>query len=102
MAAEFSFFLAVPTMLAATAHSLFIKKWDQSGVVRKGYEIIMSNHQNTISFIVGSVVAFVVAMLAIRFFINFLKIYGFKIFGIYRIVAGIILFLLLATGVIEG
>jgi undecaprenyl-diphosphatase len=47
-------------------------------------------------------VAFIVAMLAIRFFITFLKVYGFRIFGIYRIVAGIILLVLLAAGVIGG
>ncbi|MBN8672622.1 MAG: undecaprenyl-diphosphate phosphatase [Chitinophagales bacterium] len=102
LAAEFSFFLAVPTMFAATAYSLFVKKWEAAGVVRKGYEIILSTRENTIAFIVGNVVAFVVAMLAIRFFINYLKVYGFKVFGIYRIIAGIILLILLAMGVIEG
>jgi undecaprenyl-diphosphatase len=102
LAAEFSFFLAVPTMFAATVHSLFIKKWVQDGVARKGYRIIMETSQNTTAFIVGNVVAFIVAMLAIRFFINYLKVYGFKIFGIYRILAGIILLILLLTGTIEG
>src|SRR5260221_13473712 len=102
LAAEFSFFLAVPTMLAATVYSLFVKKWIQDGVARKGYSIIMETSQNTTNFIVGNVVAFVVAMLAIRFFINYLKVYGFKIFGIYRILAGIILLILLLTGTIEG
>ncbi|HKB43599.1 MAG TPA: undecaprenyl-diphosphate phosphatase [Chitinophagaceae bacterium] len=102
LAAEFSFFLAVPTMFAATVYSLFVKKWVQEGVARKGYSIIMETSQNTTNFIVGNVVAFVVAMLAIRFFINYLKVYGFKIFGIYRILAGIILLILLLTGTIEG
>ncbi len=102
LAAEFSFFLAVPTMFAATAYSLFVKKWEQGGVIRKGYEVIMESQENTMAFIVGNVVAFIVALLAIRFFINFLKVYGFKLFGIYRIVAGIILLILLATGVIES
>jgi undecaprenyl-diphosphatase len=102
LAAEFSFFLAVPTMFAATAYSLFVKKWEAAGVVRTGYEIILSTRENTIAFIVGNVVAFVVAMLAIRFFINYLKVYGFKVFGIYRIIAGIILLILLATGIIES
>ncbi|MGZ8557664.1 MAG: undecaprenyl-diphosphate phosphatase [Chitinophagaceae bacterium] len=101
LAAEFSFFLAVPTMFAATAHSLFIKKWTQTGVTRKGYEIIMESRDNTIAFIVGNVVAFVVAILAIRMFITFLKVYGFKVFGWYRILAGIILLILLYTGFIE-
>lgn len=102
LAAEFSFFLAVPTMFAATAYSLFVKKWEHEGVVRKGYEVIMSSTENTTAFIVGNVVAFIVALLAIRFFINFLKVYGFKLFGIYRIIAGIILLILLLTGTIES
>jgi len=101
LAAEFSFFLAVPTMLAATVYSLFVKKWEHEGDVTTGYKIITSSSENTISFIVGNVVAFAVALFAIRFFINYLKVYGFKIFGIYRIIAGIILLVLLFTGVIE-
>ena len=101
LAAEFSFFLAVPTMFAATGYSLFLKKWEQAGVVRKGYEIIIESSENTIAFIVGNAVAFVVAILAIRFFITYLKIYGFKVFGWYRIIAGIILLILLMTGLIE-
>lgn len=102
LAAEFSFFLAVPTMFAASAYSLFIKKWTNNGVSRKGYEIIISTSENTISFIVGNVVAFVVAMLAIRFFITYLQAYGFRIFGIYRVVAGIVLLILLLTGAIAA
>ena len=101
LAAEFSFYLAVPTMFAATAYSLFVKKWEQSGVIRKGYEIILESKENTTAFIIGNVVAFVVAILAIRFFINYLKVYGFKVFGWYRIIAGIILLILLFAGVIE-
>ena len=50
LAAEFSFFLAVPTMFAATAYSLFVKKWEQSGVARKGYEIIIGNQGEYYSF----------------------------------------------------
>ena len=99
-AAEFSFFLAVPTMFAATAYSLFLKDWKQSGVERKGFSIIMESRENTIAFITGNIVAFVVALLAIRFFINYLKLYGFKVFGAYRIIAGLILLGLLAAGVI--
>jgi undecaprenyl-diphosphatase len=102
LAAEFSFFLAVPTMFAATAYSLFVKKWTNEGITRKGYEIITDSSENTISFVAGNVVAFVVALLAIRFFINYLKVYGFKIFGIYRIIAGIVLLILLLTKVIDA
>ena len=88
-------------MFAATAYSLFLKDWKESGIERKGYSIIMESRENTIAFITGNIVAFVVALLAIRFFINFLKRYGFKVFGTYRIVAGLILLGLLALGVIE-
>lgn len=98
VAAEFSFFLAVPTMFAATVYSVFIKKWPHLGELRKGYDIILETRDNTIAFIVGNIMAFVVAILAIRFFINYLKVYGFKIFGWYRILAGIILLLLILTG----
>ena len=114
LAAEFSFFLAVPTMLAATLYSIFLKDWVQkdamgngltditgNAISRKGYEIIMESNQNITSFIVGNIVAFVVAMIAIRFFINYLKIYGFRAFGYYRIIAGIILLAIILSGVME-
>jgi len=100
-AAEFSFFLAVPTMFAATAYSLFLKKWKSGGIEKKGFEIITESSQNTTAFIVGNVVAFVVAIVAIKFFIEYLKKYGFKVFGIYRIVVGIILLILIAAGYLK-
>ena len=98
LAAEFSFFLAVPTMFAATAYSIILKKWNGSGSPKKGYELIMESDQNTYAFIIGNVVAFIVALLAIKFFITFLKKYGFKAFGIYRIVLGCILLVLIFAG----
>jgi undecaprenyl-diphosphatase len=101
LAAEFSFFLAVPTMLAASCYTIFVKEWDNGFIKRKGYEIIMESNENITSFIVGNVVAFVVALLAIRFFINYLKIYGFRAFGFYRIIAGLILLAIIASGVAE-
>ena len=101
LAAEFSFFLAVPTMFAATIHTLFLKEWKASGISRKGYDIIMESNDNIIAFVAGNVMAFIVAILAIRFFINYLKVYGFKVFGWYRIIAGIILLILLLTGAIK-
>ena len=101
LAAEFSFFLAVPTMLAASCYTIFLKDWDNGFIKRKGYEIIMESNQNFTSFVIGNIVAFIVAMLAIRFFINYLKIYGFKAFGYYRIIAGIILLLIILSGVME-
>lgn len=99
-AAEFSFFLAVPTMAAATLYSLFLKKWNIDGETHKGFELILQSSDNLIAFIVGNVIAFVVAILAIKFFINYLKKYGFKIFGWYRIVVGTILLVLIYRGVI--
>lgn len=101
LAAEFSFFLAVPTMLAASCYTIFLKDWNNGFINRKGYEIIMETNQNFTSFVVGNIVAFIVAMLAIRFFINYLKIYGFRAFGYYRIVAGIILLAIIFSGVME-
>ncbi len=101
LAAEFSFFLAVPTMAAATGYSLFLKNWNENGIEQKGYELILSSTQNTQAFIIGNVVAFVVAMLAIKFFIGFLQKHGFRLFGWYRIIAGVILLILFMTGYLK-
>lgn len=90
-AAEFSFFLAVPTMLAVTAYSIFVKDWNHNGIEQKGYEMIFATPENTMSFFVGNLVAFVVAVIAIKFFIGVLTKYGFKPWGWYRIIAGILL-----------
>lgn len=101
LAAEFSFFLAVPTMAAATGYSLFLKDWMENGTEQKGYELILSTAQNTQAFIIGNVVAFIVAMFAIKFFIGFLQKHGFRLFGWYRIIAGIILLAMIATGYLK-
>lgn len=98
LAAEFSFFLAVPTMFAATAYTVILKKWNVAGIPKKGYQLILETHQNTYAFIVGNVVAFAVAIIAIRFFIDYLKKHGFRLFGIYRIAAGVVLLLLILMG----
>ena len=90
-AAEFSFFLAVPTMLAATGYKLY-KHYKETGGFT-GEEIKQ--------LAIGNVVAFIVAMIAIKFFIGFLKKYGFRVWGIYRIIIGIILLLLIWKGVIQ-
>ena len=98
-AAEFSFFLAVPTMFAATAYSLVVKNWEgPAGTQQKGYELILQSQENTYAFLIGNVVAFIVALLAIKFFITYLKKYGFRVFGIYRIIAGIALLILILAG----
>jgi len=84
-AAEFSFFLAVPTMFAASALKL-----------TENYTLITGDHVGLL--ILGNLVAFVVAMAAIKTFIAILTRYGFKWFGWYRIVVGLIILLLLFTG----
>ncbi|MEO6252422.1 MAG: undecaprenyl-diphosphate phosphatase [Ferruginibacter sp.] len=91
-AAEFSFFLAVPTMLAATGYKLLQYYHDHGSFSSKEIKQLA----------IGNLVAFVVALLAIKFFIGFLKKYGFKIWGYYRIVVGIILLVLIYTGYISS
>ena len=88
-------------MFAASAYSLFLKKWTGSGVEKKGYELITESQANIVAFVVGNIVAFIVALLAIKFFINFLKIYGFKVFGIYRIIVGVFLLILIYAGYLK-
>lgn len=89
VAAEFSFFLAVPTMCAATGYKLL-----------KEYKNIHTEEIKTLA--IGNLVAFVVAILAIKFFIGFLQKHGFKLFGYYRIIVGIALLVLIYTGYIKG
>ena len=93
-AAEFSFFLAVPTMAAVTLYSVFLKDWCYNGHETKGIEMILSSTENTLVFLIGNVASFIVAFIAIKSFISFLQKYGFKIWGIYRIVVGVVLLLL--------
>ena len=88
-AAEFSFFLAVPTMMAVTCYSVFLKTYESSQM--KGYELILKSNENIQLFLTGNVVAFIVAILAIKFFIEIIKKYGFKPWGWYRIIVGIFL-----------
>ncbi|WP_120489513.1 undecaprenyl-diphosphate phosphatase [Bergeyella cardium] len=93
-AAEFSFFLAVPTMLAVTVYSVFVKTWGkETPTPMKGYEMILSSSENIMVFILGNVVAFVVALIAIKTFISLLNKYGFKPWGWYRIFVGIALYI---------
>lgn len=93
LAAEFSFFLAVPTMAAATGYKL-LKTFKTNPEVLK-------NKDNLIALGVGNVVAFIVAMLAIRFFISYLQKYGFKLFGWYRIIVGVVLLFLIWRGYLQ-
>ena len=88
-AAEFSFFLAVPTMFAATVYKVY-KLFSEGGM-----EMITGNMT---TLVVGNLVAFIVALLAIKFFISFVTKYGFKAFGWYRIIVGGIILIMLLTG----
>ena len=89
-AAEFSFFLAVPTMLAATMFKMLKIFTEENGA-----QILKENLD---TLIIGNVVAFIVAMLAIKFFISFVTKYGFKAFGWYRIIVGGVILAMLLTG----
>jgi undecaprenyl-diphosphatase len=88
-AAEFSFFLAVPTMFAATAKDLLDYVQD-GGVGLQGNQIML--------LVIGNVVAFFVALLAIRSFVSYLTKHGFKIFGYYRIIVGLAILILYGMG----
>lgn len=85
-AAEFSFFLAVPTMCAATGYKLL-----------KGYHLL--NAENVKLLLFGNLIAFIVAIIAIKSFIGFLSKHGFRIFGWYRIIIGVVLIALYYSGV---
>jgi undecaprenyl-diphosphatase len=87
-AAEFSFFLAVPTMFAASALKLI-----------ENYKVITPDNINLL--LIGNIVSFVVAMIAIKAFIGFLTKYGFKLFGYYRIILAIVILILLYVGKID-
>jgi len=91
-AAEFSFFLAVPTMLAATVYKLYKYNDDNGG--------FSSNEIQQLA--IGNLVAFIVALLAIKFFIQFLQKHGFKIWGYYRIIVGFLLLGLIYSGYIQS
>jgi undecaprenyl-diphosphatase len=85
-AAEFSFFLAVPTMFAAAGYKLI-----------KNYTVFTSDNISLLVF--GNFVSFIVAMIAIKSFITFLTKHGFKVFGYYRIAVGLLILILYFFGV---
>ena len=91
-AAEFSFFLAVPTMFGATCLSTY-------KLISSGEGNILLQGDNLTTLILGSVVAFIVAIAAIKFFINFVTRYGFVAFGWYRIIVGGLILILGACGI---
>jgi undecaprenyl-diphosphatase len=87
-AAEFSFFLAVPTMFAATAKKLYDFYKEGGGFTGEEIKLLA----------IGNIVAFIVAIFAIRFFIDLLTRYGFRIFGFYRIIVGAAILILYFAG----
>lgn len=87
-AAEFSFFLAVPTMFAATAKKIL-------DYYKEGIEL---SSVQVNALVIGNVVAFIVAMIAIKSFIGYLTKHGFKLFGYYRIIVGLLILLLYFSG----
>jgi len=91
-AAEFSFFLAVPTMFAATCKSL----WDymKTGITFTKNDLML--------LAAGNVIGFVVAMFAIKAFVGYLTKHGFKVFGYYRIVVGVVILILWSVGYFKG
>jgi undecaprenyl-diphosphatase len=87
VAAEFSFFLAVPTMAAATGYKLL-----------KERELLIAHPENIKILLIGNIVAFIVAMIAIKFFITTLKKYGFRAWGYYRIIVGVAILVAIGLG----
>lgn len=90
-AAEFSFFLAIPTMAAAAGYTLMKLVMDE----RTSAMLV----DNLVVLLIGNIVAFVVAIIAIKFFIGFITKYGFKAFGWYRIIVATVLLILLVANV---
>ncbi len=91
LAAEFSFFLAVPTMFAASVKSF----WD---VYKDHPDTLVSSNISVLA--IGAVVSFIVALIAVKSFISYLQKHGFKAFGIYRIILGIVILVLVMKGVL--
>ncbi len=105
--AEFSFFLAIPTMLAAAGYKFitdFLHLDVKNDLLNFNSAKIAASMDNVSShdlwvLLVGNIIAFVVAMLAIKFFIGFLTRHGFKVFGYYRIFVGALIIIMLALGI---
>ena len=92
VAAEFSFFLAVPTMIAASAKSFL-------DVYKEHPDVLTMDNLTKLG--IGSIVAFIVALVAVKFFITYLQKHGFKVFGWYRIVLGIAVLFMVSKGIIK-
>jgi undecaprenyl-diphosphatase len=91
LAAEFSFCLAVPTMFAASVKSFY-------DVYKDHPDVLVSSNMTTLA--IGAVISFIVALIAVKSFIVYLQKHGFKVFGIYRIVVGVLILILLWKGIL--
>ncbi|SFP53076.1 undecaprenyl-diphosphate phosphatase [Parafilimonas terrae] len=91
LAAEFSFFLAVPTMFAASVKSF----WD---VYKDHPDTLVSSNISVL--VIGAVVSFIVALIAVKSFIGYLQKHGFKAFGVYRIILGVVILVLALKGML--
>jgi len=89
LAAEFSFFLAVPTLAGAFAKSLWDAHKETPGIL---------THHNLMFLITGNLIAFVIAIIAIKSLIAYLTKHGFRVFGFYRILVGIVIIIILILG----
>ena len=92
VAAEFSFFLAVPTMIAASAKSFL-------DVYKEHPEVL--SKENYVMLGIGAVISFIVALIAVKFFITYLQKHGFRAFGVYRIILGIAMLVLIYMGYVK-
>jgi len=120
LAAEFSFFLAVPTMLAASVKSFYdasktnylaahnITADQADGIKLHMGDILgkenlgsLFNHDNLVALIIGAIVSFIVALIAVRFFIGYLQKHGFKLFGWYRIIVGATMLVLIFSNLVK-
>ncbi len=93
LAAEFSFLLAVPTMFAASVKSFY-------DVYKQHPDVINPHNMSTLA--IGSIVSFVVALIAVKFFIGYLQKHGFRLFGYYRIIVGVTMLILILLEVIPN
>jgi undecaprenyl-diphosphatase len=93
LAAEFSFFLAVPTMFAASVKSFY-------DVYKEHPDILVSDNMSLLA--IGAVVSFIVALIAVKSFIFYLQKHGFRAFGIYRIILGVIILVFIWKGLLPA
>jgi undecaprenyl-diphosphatase len=92
LAAEFSFFIAVPTMFAASVKSFY-------DVYKDHHDVLVKENMSLLG--VGAITAFIVALITVRLFIGYVKTHSFKAFGIYRILLGIVVLFLFYKGIIH-